>query len=83
MGRSVHLVGKIERWTAMTDSLFDFDSTWQEVPQARYLSWPLAQRYKYCEERDRDAAEHAENYHEATWHIERADSYARLAEIVR
>jgi hypothetical protein len=66
----------------MSDSLFDEpeESTWQEVPQPRFLSWSPAMQYRYCAERDRDAAEHSDDYNEAMWFIERAKSYDALAE---
>ncbi len=62
--------------------LFDFDastrparSTWREVPQARFLSWPPAMQAAYCRDRDLDSAEHAENEGWSQFYLRRANGY--------
>ena len=53
-------------------------STWKEVPQARFLSWPLAQQLNYCAARDEDAALHEPSLHLALFHQERARMYREM-----
>lgn len=50
-------------------------STWREVPQARFLSWPAAMQRAYCAARDRDSAEWAENDGWRRFYLERAENY--------
>lgn len=48
---------------------------WQEVPQARFNSWPLAQQLAYCIARDLDAAAQAETLEENQFFQQRAAGY--------
>lgn len=61
-------------------SLFDnYDETendeWQEVPQARFLSWSYAMQLAYCEARDINSATYADTPEAAQWYLDRAKSY--------
>ena len=51
------------------------ESTWREVPQARFLSWSHEQQMAYCAARDMDSALWADNEDTAMWFLERAESY--------
>ena len=48
-------------------------STWREVPQALFLSWPPAMQAAYCRDRDLDAAEHAEGDEWRAFYLRRAE----------
>ncbi len=50
-------------------------STWNEVPQARFLSWPPAMQAAYCRDRDLDSAEHAEGEEWSQFYLRRANAY--------
>ena len=59
---------------------FDFEevaapSAWQEVPQARFLSWPPRMQAAYCRDRDLDSAEHAESEAWQQFYLRRANMY--------
>ena len=58
-------------------SLFDEQQRveWQEVPAARFLSWPPAMQAAYCRDRDLDSAEHAENEEWREFYVRRAEFY--------
>lgn len=60
------------------DNLFTIPE-WQEVPQARFLSWPLAQQYAYCAARDSDS-QHSPDLveYERQFFIERSALYTTL-----
>lgn len=50
---------------------------WQEVPQARFLSWSPQMQAAYCASRDLDSAESAANRGEdPEFYLERAEGYA-------
>ena len=51
--------------------------TWQEVPQARFLSWPLAMQLTYCAARDEDAARTTLDASEVPFYLERAKGYRK------
>lgn len=65
----------------MADSLFDepFDDEWQEVPQARFLSWSAAEQFAYCARRDESSALLADSPSEARWYLDRANAYKELS----
>lgn len=49
---------------------------WQEVPQARFLSWSIAMQNSYCRARDLDSAISAEGRGEdPNFYLERAEMY--------
>jgi hypothetical protein len=50
-------------------------TTWNEVPQALFLSWSPAMQQSYCAARDRDSAAHAENDWWRNFYLGRADMY--------
>jgi hypothetical protein len=50
-------------------------SIWQEVPQARYDSWPLAMQLAYCAARDENSAKYADSDEWREFYQERAESY--------
>jgi hypothetical protein len=54
---------------------------WDEVPQARFLSWSRGMQLHYCWRRDLDAALRAANDNEATFFLERAAMYQRELEV--
>ena len=53
----------------------DTESTWTEVPQSRFFSWPPAMQAAYCRDRDLDSAEHDENEEWREFYTQRAESY--------
>jgi hypothetical protein len=64
-----------------TPSLFDDQvdpESWDEVPQDRFLSWPIAMQLVYCAARDADAALNAETLAEAEWYCWRASCYRAM-----
>lgn len=48
---------------------------WEEVPQARFLSWSTTMQLHYCWRRDLDAATRADSTSDARFFLERAASY--------
>jgi hypothetical protein len=65
----------------MADDLFAFaesedESPWQEVPQARFLSWSDAMQRAYCAARDRDSAANSDSLEWCEFFLERAKGYA-------
>jgi len=50
-------------------------STWQEVPQARFLSWSPGRQAGYCALRDEDSARHALSEDWAEFYRARAKDY--------
>ena len=50
-------------------------SEWQEVPQARFLSWTDAEQLAYCAARDRDSASHEDDPWWCAFYVERAQKY--------
>ena len=65
-----------------TPSLFDTPDVddedvedWDEVPQARFLSWSVSMQLHYCWRRDLDAATRAHNDRDATFFLQRAAMY--------
>lgn len=51
---------------------------WQEVPQARFLSWSVPMQFTYCYRRDVDSALRADNDMDAEFYLDRAALYKRL-----
>ncbi len=52
-------------------------SNWQEVPQARFLSWSRQMQAAYCANRDLASAETAaERGEDPEFYLERAEGYA-------
>lgn len=60
-----------------SEELDDLDD-WEEVPQARFLSWSHAHQLHYCWRRDLDAALRAEKTSDAQFFLDRAASYKAL-----
>lgn len=63
---------------AVTDDIGNTDDElddWEEVPQARFLSWSPKMQLHYCWRRDLDAATRAESTNDAKFFLERAASY--------
>jgi hypothetical protein len=52
-------------------------SSWQEVPQARFLSWSKARQDEYCARRDEDSALYSGSPEWSAFYLERAASYRR------
>jgi hypothetical protein len=50
-------------------------STWREVPQALFLSWPDERQRSYCVARDRDSATYALSDEWRAFYLRRAESY--------
>lgn len=50
-------------------------SGWQEVPQARFLSWSSEQQMAYCRDRDLDSLEHADTEWDKEFYLGRANAY--------
>lgn len=50
-------------------------SIWNEVPQARFNSWPERMQLAYCIARDKDASIHCDTSEEAQWFLWRAAMY--------
>jgi len=63
--------------TTNEPTLFDLPE-WQEVPQARFLSWPRKQQLDYCARRDERAALEPDSPAEERFFLERAAEYRRL-----
>lgn len=57
----------------------DDQPDWEEVPQARFLSWSPAMQFAYCAARDEDAACRATTLPEFEWFMARAKSYRELS----
>jgi hypothetical protein len=55
-------------------------STWKEVPQALFLSWPVRRQLAYCAARDEDAALHALSDEWRQFYLERAEYYDRTTD---
>ena len=51
---------------------------WEEVPQARFLSWSPEMQFAYCARRDQDSALRAESVEEFDWFTARAARYKEL-----
>lgn len=51
---------------------------WHEVPQARFMSWPLAQQLAYCAARDIDSAAEADTLEEIEFFQQRARMYQAM-----
>lgn len=60
------------------DELDDELDDWDEVPQARFLSWSRAHQLHYCWRRDLDAALRADSTNDAQFFLDRAASYKVL-----
>lgn len=54
------------------------ESTWVEVPQARFNSWSVEQQLAYCARRDEDAALCCETLEQAQWFQQRAQMYREM-----
>lgn len=54
-------------------------SDWQEVPQARFLSWPPEMQFTYCAARDQHSACEAESLQEYEWFTARAKIYKEMS----
>ena len=63
------------------DSQQVHQSTWREVPQARFLSWSPAMQAAYCRDRDLDSAEHADDEEWEQFYLARANVYDEMARI--
>lgn len=50
-----------------------------EVPQERFLSWPLAMQYIYCAERDEESAAAEDDPDWKAFYLARAEGYWQLA----
>jgi hypothetical protein len=59
------------------------ESTWQEVPQARFLSWSVGEQLAYCAARDYDAAEHETDLEWCQFYFDRARMYQNQIEAAR
>jgi hypothetical protein len=59
------------------------ESDWEEVPQARFDSWPEAMQLAYCAARDYDSAEHADDVATQKFYIERADLYSKRLDALK
>jgi len=57
------------------EAVVEDDNDWEEVPQARFLSWSTAMQLHYCWRRDLTSALDADNDHDATFFLERAAHY--------
>ena len=57
--------------------------SWNEVPQALFLSWSTARQLAYCAARDESAVadEYATTLKEAEWFMNRAAGYRKDMEI--
>lgn len=51
-------------------------SDWQEVPQARFLSWSDEMQRAYCAARDDDSAAHADDPWLEEFYLRRAIAYS-------
>lgn len=56
---------------------------WQEVPQARFLSWKPGEQLAYCAARDYCAAEHETDPEWCQFYIGRAQGYERRLQELR
>ena len=54
---------------------------WQEVPFALFISWSLKMQYKYCADRDKDAAEICDDQEMKEWYLWRAEKYVSLSSV--
>jgi hypothetical protein len=86
-------VRRVQHRSDLTPSLFDEPveqapaieqedelDDWDEVPQARFLSWSEAMQLHYCYRRDLDAALRAECSPNASFYLERAQRYKEALE---
>lgn len=55
------------------------NSTWEEVPQARFLSWSPQGQALYCSQRDEDSAKHEDDPEMRAFYLERAAMYEELS----
>lgn len=62
----------------MSDLFDALEDDWQEVPQARFLSWTVGEQMAYCAARDIDSAAQADTAEEIDWYLERARSYQEM-----
>lgn len=51
---------------------------WDEVPQARFLSWSEKMQWAYCAARDQDAALRATSLEEFDWFMARSKMYKEM-----
>lgn len=58
-------------------------ATWNEVPQALFLSWSPAMQHAYCRNRDLNSAQSAhERGEDQQFYLTRADGYRQMMESV-
>lgn len=62
--------------THEADVMLPAESEWQEVPQARFLSWSPQMQAAYCAARDEDVA--LCGWQPTSFYLERAEGYRRV-----